>query len=153
MRESGSHRLQLPELFKAWFSQRKSGNRRRMRRRDCQIQLSGPGVWLDRAQLTFPAPHSSFHRLRWLFIPLCTPSSSWSKDYLGNSPRFPCCLQGRSQLWSICYKSVLCKKCALTVRLTHSGGNFFCRKSQTVWFRANLLQQMKRKVILTHLKR
>ena len=80
-------------------------------------------------------------------------ASSWSKDYLGNSPRFPCCLQGRSQLWSVCSKSVLCKKCALTVRLTHSGGNFFCRKSQTVWFRANLLQQKKRKVILTHLKR
>ena len=99
-----------------------------MRRRDCQIQLSGPGVWLDRAQLTFPAPHSSFHRLRWLFIPLRTPCSSWSKDYLGNSPRFPCCLQGRSQLWSVCSKSVLCKKCALTVRLTHSGGNFFLQE-------------------------
>ena len=137
--------VRLYHLKKKW----KSGNRRRMRRRDCQIQLSGPGVWLDRAQLTFPAPHSSFHRLRWLFIPLCTPCSSWSKDYLGNSPRFPCCLQGRSQLWSICYKSVLCKKCALTVKITHREG-FFLRETTASLISCKFAEK---KVILTYLKR
>ena len=72
---------------------------------------------LSSPALVIPSPSVIIH-------PPLHACSSWSKDYLGNSPHFPCCLQGRSQLWSICYKSVLCKKCALTVRLTHRGGPF-----------------------------
>ena len=79
-------------------------------------------------------------------------ASSWSNDYLGNLPRFPCCLQGRSQLWSICYKSVLCKKCALTVRLTHRGRPFSAGNHCQLDF-VQICYNRRKEVILTLLKR